>query len=88
MDELALYQNLLGSTNAFNSLANRGATTQSTINLNDVLKTAMEEDDDEDSSLITDVEGLPDNVSVYHQEHRPWPYITLLRFSTILKAPL
>tara|TARA_B100000131_G_scaffold124872_1_gene122050 strand:+ start:582 stop:1307 length:726 start_codon:yes stop_codon:yes gene_type:complete len=32
------------------------------------------------------VEGLPDNVSVYHQEHRPWPYITLLRFSTILKA--
>ena len=64
MDELALYQNLLGSTNAFNSLANRGATTQSTINLNDVLKTAMKEDDDEDSSLVTDIEGLPDNLKV------------------------
>jgi hypothetical protein len=70
MDELALYQNLLGSTNAFNSLANRGATTQSTINLNDVLKTAMEEDDDEDSSLITDVEGLPDNLKVVDGEIR------------------
>ena len=69
MDELALYQNLLGSTNAFNSLANRGATTQSTINLNDVLKTAMEEDDDdEDSSLVTDVEGLPDNLRVVDGE--------------------
>ena len=64
MNELALYQNLLGSTNAFNSLANRGATTQSTINLNDVLKTAMEDDDDEDSSLVTDIEGLPDNLKV------------------------
>ena len=69
LNELALYQNLLGSTNAFNSLANRGATTQSTINLNDVLKTAMEEeDDDEDSSLITDVEGLPDNLKVVDGE--------------------
>ena len=64
LNELALYQNLLGSTNAFNSLANRGATTQSTINLNDVLKTAMEDDDDEDSSLVTDIEGLPDNLKV------------------------
>ena len=64
LNELALYQNLLGSTNAFNSLANRGATTQSTINLNDVLKTAMKEDDDEDSSLVTDIEGLPDNLKV------------------------
>ena len=70
LNELALYQNLLGSTNAFNSLANRGATTQSTINLNDVLKTAMEEDDDEDSSLITDVEGLPDNLKVVDGEIR------------------
>ena len=70
MNELDLYQNLLGSTNAFNSLANRGATTQSTINLNDVLKTAMEEDDDEDSSLITDVEGLPDNLRVVDGEIR------------------
>ena len=33
-----------------------------------------------------DVEGTPDNVSLYKQEHLPWPFITLLRFSTILKA--
>ena len=71
MNELDLYQNLLGSTNAFNSLANRGATTQSTINLNDVLKTAMEADDDEeDSSLVTDIEGLPDNLRVVDGEIR------------------
>ena len=72
MNELDLYQNLLGSTNALNSVANRGATTQSTINLNDVLKTAMEEedDDDEDSSLITDVENLPDNLRVVDGEIR------------------
>jgi len=33
-----------------------------------------------------ELEGTPDNVSVYKQEHLPWPYITLLRFATILKA--
>ena len=65
MDELALYQNLLGSTNAFNSLANRGATTQSTIDFNDVLKASLEEEeDDADSELVTDVKGLPDTMRV------------------------
>lgn len=29
---------------------------------------------------------VPDNVSVFEQKHLPWPYITLLRFDTILKA--
>lgn len=33
-----------------------------------------------------ELEGAPNNVSVYPQEHLPWPYITLLRFGTILKA--
>lgn len=28
----------------------------------------------------------PDNIIPYHQEHLPWPFITLLRFETILKA--
>ena len=32
---------------------------------------------------LTDV---PDNVKVYHQEHLPWPYITLKRFEIINKA--
>ena len=32
------------------------------------------------------LEGTPDNMSVYKQEHLPWPYITLFRFGTILKA--
>jgi hypothetical protein len=30
--------------------------------------------------------GTPDNIIVYPQEHLSWPYITLLRFNTILKA--
>ena len=65
LNELALYQNLLGSTNAFNSLANRGATTQSTIDFNDVLKASLEEEeDDADSELVTDVKGLPDTMRV------------------------
>jgi hypothetical protein len=29
---------------------------------------------------------IPDNMSFYPTEHRPWPFITLLRFNTILKA--
>jgi len=33
-----------------------------------------------------ELEGTPDNISVYKQEHLPWPYITLFRFGTILKA--
>jgi len=33
-----------------------------------------------------ELEGLPDNITPYHQEHLPWPYITLYRFATILKA--
>ena len=32
------------------------------------------------------LEGTPENMSLYKQEHLPWPFITLLRFSTILKA--
>ena len=32
---------------------------------------------------LTDV---PENVKVYHQEHLPWPYITLKRFEIINKA--
>ena len=28
----------------------------------------------------------PDNLKVYHQEHLPWPYITLKRFEIINKA--
>ena len=28
----------------------------------------------------------PDNLRVYHQEHLDWPYITLKRFGTIIKA--
>lgn len=30
--------------------------------------------------------GVPENVYAFKQEHLPWPYITLLRFETILKA--
>ena len=33
-----------------------------------------------------DLQGTPENISLYKQEHLPWPFITLLRFSTILKA--
>lgn len=38
--------------------------------------------------VFTDGElnDMPDNINVYHQEHLSWPYITLLRFNTILKA--
>lgn len=38
--------------------------------------------------VFTDGElsDAPDNISFYKQEHLPWPYITLLRFDTILKA--
>lgn len=32
------------------------------------------------------LEGSPNNVFLFNQEHLPWPYITLLRFDTILKA--
>ena len=65
LDELRLYQNLLGSQNALNSFANRGATTQSTIDFNDVLKASLEEEeDDADSELVTDVKGLPDTMRV------------------------
>ena len=33
-----------------------------------------------------EMEGLPDNVKVYHQEHLEWPFITLKRFEIINKA--
>jgi hypothetical protein len=33
-----------------------------------------------------EMEDLPDNITSYYQEHLPWPYITLYRFATILKA--
>lgn len=38
--------------------------------------------------VFTDGEmsDVPDNVTLFHQEHLPWPYITLLRFNTILNA--
>lgn len=32
------------------------------------------------------LDDVPENISVYKQEHLPWPYITLYRFSTILNA--
>lgn len=32
------------------------------------------------------LEGTPDNIILFEQEHLSWPYITLLRFDTILKA--
>ena len=32
------------------------------------------------------LEGVPDNIIPYYQEHLPWPDITLHRFGTILKA--
>ncbi len=32
------------------------------------------------------LEDVPDNICVVEQEHLSWPYITLLRFDTILKA--
>tara|TARA_S200002703_G_scaffold159605_1_gene173699 strand:+ start:544 stop:1260 length:717 start_codon:yes stop_codon:yes gene_type:complete len=33
-----------------------------------------------------EMEGLPDNIHPFSQEHLSWPYITLYRFGTILKA--
>jgi hypothetical protein len=33
-----------------------------------------------------EIEGLPNNIHAFSQEHLPWPYITLYRFGTILKA--
>ena len=38
--------------------------------------------------IFTDGElsDTPDNMTVYSQEHLSWPYITLFRFGTILKA--
>ncbi len=33
-----------------------------------------------------ELEGLPDNIHPFSQEHLPWPYITLYRFGTILKV--
>ena len=33
-----------------------------------------------------EMEGLPDNVKVYPQEHLEWPFITLKRFEIINKA--
>ena len=32
------------------------------------------------------LEDTPYNLKVYHQEHLPWPYITLKRFEIINKA--
>ena len=33
-----------------------------------------------------DLDGTPDNLKVYHQEHLDWPFITLKRFEIINKA--
>jgi len=33
-----------------------------------------------------EMDDAPNNVCTFQQEHLPWPYITLLRFDTILKA--
>ena len=33
-----------------------------------------------------ELKGIPDNITPYYQEHLPWPYITLYRFGTLLKA--
>ena len=33
-----------------------------------------------------DLDGLPNNIVPYYQEHLPWPYITLERFKYILRA--
>lgn len=33
-----------------------------------------------------EMQDTPNNISVYKQEHQSWPFITLLRFDTILKA--
>jgi len=33
-----------------------------------------------------ELEGIPDNITPYYQEHLSWPYITLYRFGTILRA--
>ena len=33
-----------------------------------------------------ELNDTPDNLKVYHQEHLPWPYITLKRFEIINKA--
>ena len=33
-----------------------------------------------------EIDDVPDNVKVYHQEHLEWPYITLKRFEIINKA--
>lgn len=91
MNELALYQNLLGSQNALNSFANRGATTQSTIDFNDVLKASLEEEeDDADSELVTDVKGLPDTMRVVDGkiEYKPkeMPIGFLIKHSIVLQT--
>ena len=38
--------------------------------------------------IFTDgeLDGTPDNMSIYPKEHKPWPAITLERFHTILEA--
>ena len=33
-----------------------------------------------------EIEGMPDNIKFYHQEHLEWPFITLKRFEIIKKA--
>ena len=33
-----------------------------------------------------EIEGMPDNIKFYHQEHLEWPFITLKRFEIINKA--
>ncbi len=33
-----------------------------------------------------EMDEVPDNITVYHQEHLEWPYITLKRFDIITKA--
>ena len=33
-----------------------------------------------------ELEGIPNNIILYHQEHLPWPHITLHRWDTVLKA--
>ena len=33
-----------------------------------------------------ELQGIPENIVFYEQEHLEWPYITLERWGTILKA--
>jgi len=33
-----------------------------------------------------ELDDTPDNITVYHQEHLPWPFITLKRFEILNKA--